>query len=97
MRERDTGVTHNVSVMGDLTTLTLPNVTSSRVDVVLAASTVKGVGSPSPPTSLNLLMTHLTVRERERVSEKACERGSLKEGMCERERLKRYVTGSQEL
>ncbi|XP_050706829.1 uncharacterized protein LOC126992214 isoform X2 [Eriocheir sinensis] len=60
VRERDTGVTHNVSVMGDLTTLTLPNVTSSRVDVVLAASTVKGAGSPSPPTSLNLLMTHLT-------------------------------------
>ncbi|KAG0723562.1 hypothetical protein GWK47_042473 [Chionoecetes opilio] len=59
VRETDTGITHNVSVMGDLTTLTLPNVTSSRVEVSLAASTVKGTGSPSPPTSLNLLMTRL--------------------------------------
>lgn len=69
MRERDTGVTHNVSVMGDLTTLTLPNVTSSRVEVSLAASTVKGTGSPSPATSLNLLMTHLKVRERVTISD----------------------------
>ncbi|KAK8393989.1 hypothetical protein O3P69_006293 [Scylla paramamosain] len=58
VRERDTGITHNVSVMGDLTTLTLPNVTSSRVEVSMAASTVKGTGSASPPTNLNLLMTH---------------------------------------
>lgn len=59
VKESDTGLVHNVTVLGDLTTLTLPNVTSSRVEVTLRASTVKGSGPPSPPARLNLLMTHL--------------------------------------
>lgn len=62
VRESDTGLVHNVTVLGDLTNLTLPNVTSSRVEVTLTASTVKGAGPPSPPARLNLLLTHLKVR-----------------------------------
>ncbi|KAK7067782.1 hypothetical protein SK128_020647 [Halocaridina rubra] len=59
IHESDTGITHNVSVVGELTSLTLPNVTSSRISVTLAASTVKGQGPISPPARLNLLRTHL--------------------------------------
>nr|XP_053626590.1 uncharacterized protein LOC128684451 [Cherax quadricarinatus] len=59
VKESDTGVTHNVSVLGDVTTLTLPNVTSSRVEVTLMASTIMGYGPSSPPARLNLLRTHL--------------------------------------
>ncbi|ROT85654.1 roundabout-like protein [Penaeus vannamei] len=58
VHERDTGVTHNVSVLGELTSLTLPNVTSSRVSVTLTAATVKGFGPSSPPARLDLLMAH---------------------------------------
>ncbi|XP_042239854.1 uncharacterized protein LOC121877947 [Homarus americanus] len=58
VRETDTGLIHNVTVLGDLSTLTLPNITSSRVEVMFTASTVKGSGPPSPPARLNLLMTH---------------------------------------
>ncbi|XP_068224000.1 uncharacterized protein [Palaemon carinicauda] len=58
IHETDSGLKHNVSVMGDLTSLTLANVTSSRVSVTLSAATVKGMGPSSPPARLNLLTTH---------------------------------------
>ncbi|XP_066989236.1 roundabout homolog 1-like [Macrobrachium rosenbergii] len=58
VHESDTGLKHNVSVVGDLTSLTLANVTSSRVSVTLSAATVKGMGPSSPPARLNLLTTH---------------------------------------
>lgn len=61
VHERDTGVTHNVSVLGELTSLTLPNVTSSRVSVTLTAATLKGFGPSSPPARLDLLMAHYKV------------------------------------